>query len=331
MQTKTFFKAVKAFAVVALGSLLMTSCYKSDGGDVPDFPEPTYVVCGNLFSASTGEPVNAQVAIQGGNFATSVSTVNGFYTVTVKDPGTYTVNVDLDGYAAATRTVVVPKVGFGETGIGRADIMLFSVEALITTKVVNVENATPLELQDAVFDTIDDIVDDLPAVSSATLMLSEVETTADGTIKVHLEYDFDEATAESLVPVEYPLFSGFATDVKPSDTKAITAGEMWLAVASQKFNMPFGLTVSLDKNVLEGISDYSMVGFTADYVFVGKKLEVEDCDGDGNKKSGIVAYMESVVLSPAMESHSHSHSHGHSHGHGHGDDLGAGGGASLPF
>ena len=63
------------------------------------------------------------------------------------------------------------------------------------------------------------------------------------------------------------------------------------------------------------------------YTFVGKTIKVEDCDGNGNAKSGVVVYMENVSLAPTMQSHSHSHSHSH----GHGDELGAGGGAGYIY
>ena len=111
MQTKSFFKTIKVFAMLAVSALLMTSCYKSESGEVPVLPKPTYMVCGNLFSASTGAPVDGQVSIKGGNYATTANASDGFFSVTVPDPMAYTITVDLDGYAVATRTVVVPKVG----------------------------------------------------------------------------------------------------------------------------------------------------------------------------------------------------------------------------
>ena len=329
MQTKSFFKTIKVFAMLAVSALLMTSCYKSESGEVPVLPKPTYMVCGNLFSASTGAPVDGQVSIKGGNYATTANASDGFFSVTVPDPMAYTITVDLDGYAVATRTVVVPKVGYGETGIGRADIMLFSMDALVNSAAVYITTSTPAEMQ-TMFDAIDLTIDDASALDTgANFEESSLTANADGTFTAEFVYSFDEPNADDEVLVNYPLFSGFETGVKPTDTKSILAGELWLTIAIQKLNLAYGMEVSLQPFAFEGLEGYSIDGYKVVYTFVGKTIKVEDCDGNGNAKSGVVVYMENVSLIPTMQSHSHSHSH--SHDHGHGDDLGAGGGAGYIY
>lgn len=328
MQTKIKFldfNALKALVVLAVCSIMFTSCYEKDGIDVVTLPDPVYTITGNLISQANGAPVSGALTING----TAVTATNGYFSYTAAAAGKYEIKVSLAGYLDATRTVYLSTAYKGQTSTAHADIVLYNAASVAPVTPVVDNPATKAEAAAVAAATKTAITTALSTVTGMTTGTPVVSTLDDGSTKVTIPVKFASKTANT-VSVPYYALKGFISDITPA-TKALTRGEIWIAAAAKYLNRIYGYSVEQLTATVSVMQGYYLTGYTIEYVMANRALKFNvSTTGGSDELSGIATYQARITIYPLYESHDGHDTHD-THNDGHGITPSAGGGSSYNY
>lgn len=201
------FSAKIAMAVLAVCSVVLTSCYQKSEPRVDE--DPVYYVTGTVYDATTSAVIDADVTVNG----KAVTVNGGSFLQEIDGPGAVTVAAEAEGYVAVSRTVQVVKVGMNQVSITTADIAMVPV-------------GTELPENEVVEGTMS--VADLVAKFGFPEDCTEIDE--DGLIHVHealaLESHDGHSLAHTKMPyvVKFNALSGYITDFESADV--VIAGVM---------------------------------------------------------------------------------------------------------
>lgn len=200
------FSAKIAMAVLAVCSVVLTSCYQKPV-PTPD-EDPVYYVTGTVYDATTSAAINATVTVDG----KAVSVNNGSFLQEIAGPGSVTVAAEAAGYVSVSRTVQVVAVGKNQVSVTSADIAMLPVGVELPENEV-VEGSMSLA----------DLTDKFGFPEGT-------EIDEEGFIHVHEALALESHDGHSLAHTKLPwvakfnALSGYITDFESKD--AVVAGVM---------------------------------------------------------------------------------------------------------
>lgn len=331
MQTKIKFldfNALKALVVLAVCSIMFTSCYEKEGIDIVSLPDPVYTITGSLISAADGLPVNGSITING----TAVTTSNGYFSYKASQPGDFVIKVALSGYLDVTRTVYLATAYKGQTSTSNVEIWLYNANQFVKpvpTIDAPASKAEAKAIETAVKTTVSDALKSITGLTAGTI---SIKTNDDGTSTAIVPFTLP-AKKSGAVTVPYYAFKGYSSDITPA-TKALTRGELFIANASAYLNMAYGMSpvaLTVDIAAMEG---YNLTGYTVEYIFANRYLTFNVATNPSKEDllKGCVTYFSRALVFPIYESHDGHDSHdSHDTHDGHGITPSAGGGASFNY
>ena len=295
MKSKFFgLNAKLALAVLAVGTMF-TSCYDSENGDVvkPYEPaDPVYYVAGTITDVETGEPLNAQVTVNG----VAATITDGNYSASGQ-VGENTVSVTMAGYnndQPVERKVNIEAVAAGQSYTAVVNVALAKnpSDLDVTVQVINIQSSKANKrMTSAEYPGLDLIGEDEGLKIDRTF---------------EVVYGFTEPNLDG-------VSEGLATYINQYLGEQLGIfGEARLMEVDFEINLsPWTALVAVNL-------DYDLNEIT--YLFTpadGEAVEVT--------VKGVTGYKFSVE-----ETDNHNYVYSHGHGHDHGDNINAGGGILTP-
>ena len=295
MKSKFFgLNAKLALAVLAVGTMF-TSCYDSENGDVvkPYEPaDPVYYVAGTITDVETGEPLNAQVTVNG----VAATITDGNYSASGQ-VGENIVSVTMAGYnndQPVERKVNIEAVAAGQSYTAVVNVALAKnpSDLDVTVQVINIQSSKANKrMTSAEYPGLDLIGEDEGLKIDRTF---------------EVVYGFTEPNLDG-------VSEGLATYINQYLGEQLGIfGEARLMEVKQEINLrPWMALVAVNL-------DYDLNEIT--YLFTpadGEAVEVI--------VKGVTGYKFSVE-----ETDNHNYVYSHGHGHDHGDNINAGGGILTP-
>lgn len=295
MKSKFFgLNAKLALAVLAVGTMF-TSCYDSENGDVvkPYEPaDPVYYVAGTITDVETGEPLNAQVTVNG----VAATITDGNYSASGQ-VGENTVSVTMAGYnndQPVERKVNIEAVAAGQSYTAVVNVALAKnpSDLDVTVQVINIQSSKANKrMTSAEYPGLDLIGEDEGLKINRTF---------------EVVYGFTEPNLEG-------VSEELATYINQYLGEQLGIfGEARLMEVIHEINLtPWMALVAVNL-------DYDLNEIT--YLFT-------PADGEAVTVTvkGVTGYKFSVEQT---DNHNYVYSHGH--GHDHGDNINAGGGILTP-
>lgn len=310
MKSKFFgFNAKLALGLLAVIGMTFTSCYESEGDDMPlpyNPPAATYTIVGTVTDVLTGTPVSGITVKLG---TASVTTVDGgAFTFTTEETGSQTLTVDAtDKYEAFTGgpTIVALKPGQSATYMFNVALTPKDFQELPISQFQSQPNGISKDTK-----TLVDVLDEkyfVNKTNNSKNVAIDIVSSWGGRIEKD-DLGIDIATRSITVDALKAYMKNFL--MAEYDGFLVEEGEDFMTVT---FNRPFTIAPQSfieSITVIEYYRDdtYKFTVSGVDYTIVVKAVD----------------RIEYIPTEKALHEY-------HGHGHGHGGSLNAGGGIINPI